>query len=403
METNLQTKTERQFYIDWLRILLIFSVFLFHVGMIFNSWHWHVKNDTTYKGVLWYSMVLLHQWRMPLLFLVSGASTYFALGKRTSRQYLGERFKRLIIPLVVGVFTLVPVQVYIEKSAQYSSLIDFYQHMFDGIYPTGNFSWHHLWFIVYLFVISLFISPFLRFFKSVRFKNFALWMEKMAAKPLGLNIIIIPLVISQLLLRPYFPDSTNGLFDDWASMAFYIIFFLAGFILLSNKNITESIKKQRYLYLIEAILASVFLVTVPYQQGISEKMANLLYDNDATIVALSTGLTAIGFAKQHLNFNSQLRKIANEAIYPFYLLHQPVIVVVGFFVTAWNIPILMKVFIIIIFSLTITISIYWFLVKSYNLMRVVFGMKPNVKSEKSIALKLKPIPLFQTQKNMKIS
>ena len=136
METIAQNPKERQYYIDWLRIFLILSVFLFHIGMIFNSWGWHVKNDVTCvsKSLLWYIMSFLSTWRMPLLIMVSGAGTYFALGKRTSGQYLGERFKRLFIPLLVGVFTLVPVQVYIEKSAQYDSIFSFYPHMFEGIY-----------------------------------------------------------------------------------------------------------------------------------------------------------------------------------------------------------------------------------------------------------------------------
>ena len=125
MTTYSNQNQERQYYIDWLRVLLILSVFLFHIGMIFNTWGWHVKNDVQYGGILKSSMTFLHYWRMPLLFLLSGAGTYFALGKRSSGQYLGERFKRLVIPLLVGVFTLVPVQVYIEKSSQYSSLLNF--------------------------------------------------------------------------------------------------------------------------------------------------------------------------------------------------------------------------------------------------------------------------------------
>ena len=88
METSEQNKKERQYYIDWLRIFLILSVFLFHIGMIFNSWEWHVKNDVICadKSMLWYIMVFLGRWRMPLLILISGAGTYFALGKRTSWQ-----------------------------------------------------------------------------------------------------------------------------------------------------------------------------------------------------------------------------------------------------------------------------------------------------------------------------
>ena len=164
-------KSERQFYIDWLRILLILSVFLFHIGMIFNTWDWHVKNDQQYGGILRSTMSFLHIWRMPLLFLISGAGTYFALGSRTSAQYLSERFKRLFIPLLAGVFTLVPVQVYIERASLYSSLPDFYPHMFQGTYPEGNFSWHHLWFIAYLFVIALLISPFLNLSKKCKVRE----------------------------------------------------------------------------------------------------------------------------------------------------------------------------------------------------------------------------------------
>ena len=225
MSTFTGQKQERQYYIDWLRILLILSVFLFHIGMIFNNWPWHIKNEQQYGGLLKQVMTFLHYWRMPLLFMLSGAGTFFALGKRTPGQYLSERFKRLVIPLAAGIFILVPVQVYIEKISQYTSLPAYYPHMFKGIYPDGNFSWHHLWFIAYLFVVSLFISPFLNFLRSERFERFTHWIEKIVTKPLALNIFIIPLLLSQILLRPYFETGTNALVNDWASMTYYIIFF----------------------------------------------------------------------------------------------------------------------------------------------------------------------------------
>ena len=101
--------------------------------------------------------------------------------------------------------------------------------MFEGIYPDGNFSWHHLWFIAYLFVIALFISPFLGLLRSERFEGFTHWIEDIVTKPLALNIFIIPLLLSQILLRTYFEFGTNALVNDWASMTYYIIFFLARF------------------------------------------------------------------------------------------------------------------------------------------------------------------------------
>ena len=366
---------QRQYYIDWLRIILILSVFLFHVGMIFNVWPWHVKNGTLYKGALWYIMVFASYWRMPLLFLISGAGTFFALGKRSTGQYLGERFRRLFIPLLAGIFILVPVQVYIEKSTQYNSLVDYYPHMFEGIYPTGNFSWHHLWFIAYLFVISLLISPFIKRFRSNGFKRFSQKLEKFASIPLSLNIILVPLYISQLLLRPYFPENTHALVNDWAAMTYYIIFFLSGIVLLSNPKISDSIRVHRYWYLAEAILATLVLF------GLTEfiqddSFRSSVWRISTHILAWSCGLAAIGFARKYLNRDSRFRKLANEAIYPFYLLHQPVIVVVGYYVVRCEISVWPKVLIIAAASFLITVFLYWYFVRMMNLTRVIFGMKP---------------------------
>lgn len=399
METLEQNQKERQYYIDWLRILLILSVFLFHIGMIFNNWHWHVKNDVlcAEKSTLWYIMVFLGRWRMPLLILISGAGTYFALGKRTSWQYLRERFKRLFIPLAVGIFTLVPVQVFIEKSAQYESLITFYPHMFEGFYPTGNFSWHHLWFIAYLFFIALIISPFLNYFRSGQFDLFVGNVENIVSKKMGANIFLIPLVLSQIKLRQYFPDNTHDLIHDWAAISYYLIFFLSGYILLSNKKMVESMRKQRHLFLIESVIATIILLTIPYMAG-SEKASNLIWDISEAFVAWSCSVTAIGFAKQYLNFNSNFRKLANEAIYPFYLLHQPIIVVVAYFMVQWDILIIWKVLFITSTSFTLTVAIYWFLIRPFNVLRFVFGMK-TINKENSVQTRiLNPIRVIDSNK-----
>jgi peptidoglycan/LPS O-acetylase OafA/YrhL len=402
METIAQNPKERQYYIDWLRIFLILSVFLFHIGMIFNSWGWHVKNDVTCvsKSLLWYIMSFLSTWRMPLLIMVSGAGTYFALGKRTSGQYLGERFKRLFIPLLVGVFTLVPVQVYIEKSAQYDSIFSFYPHMFEGIYPSGNFSWHHLWFIAYLFLIALVISPFIQFFRSGKFDLFIGKLAKIVSKLLGANIFIIPLVSSQILLRPYFPENTHDLIHDWAAITYYILCFLTGFIVLSNKNMVESIRKQRFLFLIESVIMGTLIVTIPYLAN-NEKTGHMIWDILEPFVALSCGFAAIGFAKQHLNFNNNFRKLANEAIYPFYLLHQPVIVVVGYIMVQWDIDVIWKVICITTSSLALTIAIYWFLIRQFNVLRFIFGMKWQQKERPKAIIKgeLCSIPVLSENSN----
>ena len=373
MKSKTLVKNNRQIYIDWLRILLILSVFLYHVGMYFNSWSWHVKNNIT---VTWLNKLMwfLHLWRMPLLFLVSGVGTYYALGHRTVKKYIKERFIRLFIPFVAGIITLVPVQVYIEKIDKYTSLGNFYLHMFDGIYPEGNFSWHHIWFILYLFLISLIISPFLSYFRSEKFTDFKEKKIVFFEKPLALNIFLIPLITSQALLREFYPDETHALYNDWAYFVYYILFFIAGIFFITNKNLVKAIEKQRRYYLIETIIATVFLFSIS-SFFINEILMDWLYGITEIVIGWSCSIAVLGYFKRYLSKDSKWRKLLNEGIYPFYLLHQPVIIVVGYFLKSLEMTIVLKMMLVTTVSCLISISIYWFLIKPSNFLRIIFGMK----------------------------
>lgn len=388
MESQVPTKKVRKYYIDWLRILLILSVFLYHIGMFFNGWGWHVKNDI---AVEWLHPIMefLHYWRMPLLFLVSGVGTYYALGFRTTKQYVKERSIRLFIPFIAGIFILVPVQVYIEKIGQYDSLLAFYPNMFDGIYPEGNFSWHHLWFLIYLFFISLLIAPFLNYLKGKKFQKLRAKLLHLSAKKLGLNWMLILLVGSQATLRQYFPDSTHALFDDWAYFTYYLLFFLAGFILITDDNLVEKIKEQRNLYLTQAVIFTAIMFASPYVIN-NATILNYFYGTSGIALAWSCGLAAIGYAKKYLNSDSKLRKLANEGIYPFYLLHQPIIIVLGYYTAQWQGVLLLKFITLTSLSFILAVGIYWYLIRPFNFMRIIFGLKV-IKREKIRTPELLPL------------
>ena len=152
---------ERRYDIDWIRVLVFDILIIYHVGMFFVPWDWHIKNDEIVNWMR-YPMVFINQWRLPILFVVSGMGTRYALSFRSGNDYIKERFKRLLIPLVFGILIIVPPQVYLERltdgdtSANY---FQFYPDFFNGIYPSGNFSWHHLWFLPYLLLMSLLATP----------------------------------------------------------------------------------------------------------------------------------------------------------------------------------------------------------------------------------------------------
>ena len=155
-------RLERRYDLDWLRVIAFSLLIFFHAGMMFNTWDWHVKNNVTSK-IPELFMTLLHQWRMPLLFLISGAAASFLLRKLDFRKYAGNRVQRLLLPLAFGMFFIIPPQVYYERLFQgqtFGSFADFYQTVLAFVpYPVGNFSWHHLWYIPYIFVFSFLVLP----------------------------------------------------------------------------------------------------------------------------------------------------------------------------------------------------------------------------------------------------
>jgi glucan biosynthesis protein C len=154
--------TQRQTYLDWLRILSILGVLFFHSAMPYaNEMGWHIKNKET-SNLLMESNMFLHLFRMPLLFFISGTVSYYMMQRRSTLSFIGMRFRRLFIPLLVGMFIIVPPQIYMERlnTGFEGNYWDFYKTVFNFIpYPKGSLSWHHLWFIAYLLIYDLLFAP----------------------------------------------------------------------------------------------------------------------------------------------------------------------------------------------------------------------------------------------------
>ena len=388
MDTKIKSKNERKYFIDWLRIGLIISVFFFHVGMIFRPEQWHVNSAESFPfldPIMWW----LHLWRMPLLFLVSGVGTYYAIGHRTSWQYVKERFRRLYIPFTFGFFTLVPLMVYVERIENYGSFLDYLPHMFDGgPYPVGNISWHHLWFILYLFIISLLIAPVLNYTKSGHYNMVRGRLIVIISRKMGLNWLLPIIILSQLILRQYFPNSTHALYNDWAYFTYYLLFFVSGFMLFTSDKIINALAKDRRLYLYQTIVFTIALFALPSIFGESSSVQDYSRGITEMVISLSCGLTAIGYFREYFNKDHKLRKVLNEAIYPFYLLHQPALIFVGYVVLQLDISYGMQAVLITALSLVFILSSY-FIIKKFNFLRVVFGMKRKQKIEPSKIVNLK--------------
>lgn len=167
MDEPMSVKPEtsiRRYDLDWLRVLAILTIFVFHCGRFFDTDGWHVKNPIRHEAVqVWTGF--LASWLMPLIFVISGASTFYALSSKAAARFVRDRALRLLVPLIVGIFTHVSLQVYLERvsSSKFKgSFLDFYPHYFEGFYGSGgNFAWMglHLWYLEMLFVYSIVLLP----------------------------------------------------------------------------------------------------------------------------------------------------------------------------------------------------------------------------------------------------
>ncbi len=158
----------RRYDLDWLRIIAVFLLVPFHSALIFSL----NPRDVVYIKDVIESRALIalagfiNLWHMPLLFVIAGTSSWFALEKRAAGQYLSERVRRLLIPAVFGILLLVPLMTYTHFLGQ-PERPDFWAYYagFFRINPNdltgvaGTFTPAHLWFIVFLFVFSLLGLP----------------------------------------------------------------------------------------------------------------------------------------------------------------------------------------------------------------------------------------------------
>ncbi len=357
----------RRHELDWLRVLA-FSLLIFsHSGMPFITHNWHINNSETSEGlsVLW---GFFHSWRMPLLFMVSGAGIWFAFGNRTAGQFLTERCKRLLIPLVFGILVIVPPQVYLERLAQgvnFESYISFYPHFFDGhIFAGGNFTPNHLWFIYTLFFCSLVGLPIFMFMKSSKGKIAVEKMADILSRNGGVYLLMLPLFLSLLLLKPYGKEYIFE-FDQ-------LVLVISGFIIVSHDSIMEAVERQRQLSLIIAITG---ISSLMYAQYSGEEYIAWAYYLLNTVGYFALLLAIFGYGRHYLNFANRFIQYTNEAVYPFYILHQTITVILAYHIVQWEINLWFKFFITTAGTAIFTLAIYHFLIRPFNLIRPLFGLK----------------------------
>jgi peptidoglycan/LPS O-acetylase OafA/YrhL len=385
MEGIMEQKiSQRRYDLDWLRVVAILAIFIFHNGRFFDTGGWHVKNPVTYPGMD-YLTGFLGSWIMPIIFIISGASLFFGLGKGGFGRFLKDKVLRLLVPLAVGAFTHVSLQVYLERQTQggfSGSYFQFLPHYFEGLYAFGgNFAWMglHLWYLEILFLFSLIFYPLLRWLKNGSGQRLLNGLGSLLAKPGAVALLAVP---GTLLYATLDPRGFEGMrdFGGWPLLV-YVFYFLAGFQIIAHAGLQDSIKRQRWFTLAAAAVTSVATIALNITAGEAPygSLNYTLTEASYSLMSWSILLAFLGFAFQHLNLRSPFLQYANEAVLPFYIMHQTVILGLGYFVVQTDLPAWLKYGITSVCSLIVILGLYELLVRRWNVLRVLFGMKPQVR------------------------
>jgi glucan biosynthesis protein C len=352
-----------------------------------DEWEWHLKNKET-SNLLMEINFLLGRFRMPLLFFISGTVTYFMMQRRSSGSFIGLRFRRLFIPLVFGILVVVPPQVYMERLTQgfKGSFTDFYPTVFStGPYPTGNFSWHHLWFIVYLFLYDILFAPLFKWMMSERGRERLAFFNKLANRK-WIYLLPVPGVIAYTAMSRSFPE-THDLIHDWGRHVYWLFFLMTGFTCINFPKLMDSLERNRrtsFLFAFASILLINYLrwnnlepdyVIANWQDDVRTYLFVSLFP----LTAWSWIFTFVGYGKRYLNKKHSALNYINEAVYPFYILHQTIIVIVVFYVIRANEPVLNKFMFTFMISFALVMCIYHLFIRPYAVTRFLFGMKPKKK------------------------
>lgn len=358
----------RLHWIDWLRVAAIAAVFLYHTLRPFNADDWHVKNVEQSAG-LSVAMGVFWSFGLAVLFLLSGVGARFALRRRTWQQFLGERVARLVVPFfVAGVVVLSPLQAYIEAIHKGTTDRAFPDYAVTWIgaalnpadwslSPTVFGRGYHLWFLGFLFAISVVALPLFVGLMTRRGRAVIDVLARGLAWPGATLAFAVPIVV--LMSIGVFMGIEE---HDWFELWWYLAYFVVGFILVSDDRFLAAVRRDGPIVLAVAIASTVVLTATPVADlfgtmdgGLDAPhvLAGILFGLEGwawTLVILNVGLRVAALQRP-------LAPRLNEAVLPVYVIHQPVILAVAFFVVQWPLGILPKWLAVFGLSAAITLAI----------------------------------------------
>lgn len=344
---------ERRHDIDWLRVVAIGLLLIYHIAIIFQPWAMFVgfiRSDEPIEN-LWKPMTMLNVWRIPLLFYVSGMGLYFAIKKRNFWQLLTERSKRILLPLIFGIVAIAPLHMFLFQK-YYNLPLTYYAHA------------GHLWFLGNIFIYVLLLSPLFLYLAKKGEGKLRRGLSSLLSNPFGTFVLLFFFVLEVIIVKPQmfslYAQTWHGFFQG-------LLAFFFGFLLVYSGGVFwQTVSKWRWLY----VGLAVILYTI--------RLLVFETNSPAYLMAIESNcwiFGVFGFGYRYLNKPGAALNYLSQAAYPVYIIHMFVLYAGALVILPLDMPPVMKFVLLTTFTFGLCYIIYEFIIRRIGFVRPFFGLK----------------------------
>ncbi len=354
-------KTERRYDIDWLRVIAIALLLIYHIAIVFQPWAMLIgfMRSDEISTAIWQPMTMLNVWRIPILFYVSGMGVYFALRKRNNIELLKERARRILLPFLFGFVAITPLHMFVFQE-YYNIGLSYYPHM------------GHLWFLGNIFIYVLIGLPIFYGIKKGAFSKLTSFLTRLFNNPLGLLSVNVFFVAEVLLFQPK-PFAMYA--ETWHGFVIGLLAFFFGFLFMTTgKVFWNSVKQWKWLFLgLAAILYTLRYVIFTSEGPLNEAPLYLI-----SIESNSWIFSIFGFCYQYLNKPCKILSYLSKAAYPVYIIHMIILYLAAKLILPLHLPALMAFALITLITFIGCYLLYEFLIRRIPILRPLFGLNLNL-------------------------
>ena len=388
--TESGSRPARQYELDWLKVLVIINVIVFHAAWLitcipgFSS----IPKGGLGRAILLDYVVFVVPWQMPVLFFAAGMASCVSLRHRSARDYAVERVKRLLAPLVFGMLFWFPLMAYFWPGvATEKGLSDYVLRywpecigMIHNIQLAGRPArpgWSHLWFIAYLLIISLIVLPLAASITRKASAALRNGLARLLQSQPGAHLLSLPLIVVIAAMSPTWPMYQNSLLGDWAWFTLNTIAFLYGYLLCTQEAFWQTIDRHMVPSSVLAVGCGIVVVWFG-PTPISAPSYTLRYLIYSIVVGFYIWFAIaglLGLSRRFLTHTNQALRYFAPASYALYFLHLFLMVIIGSFVVQWGFSPVPEFLLLTLFTFGVSLAIYEGVVRRFSITRSLFGLK----------------------------